>query len=98
MEVRQTSEFAHWLRNLRDRDAKGRIAVRLRRLSLGNFGDAKSLGRGLWELRIPHGPGYRVYFVRRGEKVVVLLCGGNKSRQAADIDRARLLAKDVASD
>lgn len=95
VEVRQTEVFEQWLLRLRDREAKARILIRIRRVSLGNFGDAKPVGEGVSELRIPYGPGYRVYYVRRGETTVFLLCGGDKSRQAADIERAKQLAKDL---
>lgn len=82
-----------WLDGLRDRWAKARIEVRLRRLSLGNPGDVKSVGDGILELRIDHGPGYRVYFMRRGVLLVLLLCGGDKSSQQKDIAQAKLIAE-----
>ena len=82
-----------WLDGLRDRGAKARIEVRLRRLSLGNPGDVKSVGDGILELRIDHGPGYRVYFMRRGVLLVLLLCGGDKSSQQKDIAQAKLIAE-----
>jgi putative addiction module killer protein len=94
IEVRQTVEFRDWLRDLRDRSAADRINARLIRLSYGLFGDAKFFD-GIGELRIDHGPGYRIYFARRGDTVVVLLCGGNKSSQKRDIRRAVLMAKEV---
>ena len=92
MEVRRLPTFDAWLRTLRDRMAIPRIVSRLSRLESGNFGDHRSVCGGVGELRIDHGPGYRVYFVRRGDVVVVLLCGGDKSSQARDIERARTLA------
>lgn len=92
MEVRRLPAFDAWLRTLKDRAAVVRIAARLSRLEGGKFGDHRSVGDGLGELRIDHGPGYRVYFVRRGELLVVLLCGGDKSSQKRDIDRAKALA------
>ena len=92
IEVRQTSEYADWYARLRDMKAKARIDVRIRRMSLGNLGDAKFFG-GIGELRIDHGPGYRVYFLKRGEALIILLGGGDKSSQASDI----ALAKAVAS-
>lgn len=95
IEVRQTEAFADWLRALRDRRAVARIAERLRRLALGNPGDVKPVGDGLSELRIDYGPGYRVYFVRRGESLVIVLCGGDKADQNRDIARAKALAKEI---
>ena len=93
--MRQTSEFGNWLRKLRDREAKARIALRLRRMSLGNFGDTKPVGEGVWELRIPCGPGYRIYYLRKADVLVILLYGGDKSRQAADIERAKSMGKEL---
>jgi putative addiction module killer protein len=90
-DVRSTQEFNDWLGGLRDRRAKARIAARLFGLAGGLVGDAKSLGKGLSELRIDEGPGYRVYFVRRGSTIIVLLCAGDKSSQTRDISRAREL-------
>jgi putative addiction module killer protein len=81
--------FREWLEGLRDRQARARIRVRLNRIRLGNFGDSKSVGGGVSELRIPHGPGYRVYFGRRGNTVVILLYGGDKKTQTKDIARAQ---------
>lgn len=93
VEVYQTedghSPFSEWLRGLRDRVAGARVRARLVRLRLGNFGDTSSFGGGLHELRIDHGPGYRVYFGRAGDRVVLLLCGGTKRTQSRDIERAR---------
>jgi putative addiction module killer protein len=77
--------FREWLEGLRDRQARSRIRVRLNRIRLGNFGDCKSVGGGVSELRIPHGPGYRVYFGRKGTTAVILLYGGDKSTQSGDI-------------
>lgn len=93
IEVRQTAVFESWFVKLRDVEAKARINVRIRRLSLGNFGDTKPVGGGVSELRIHYGPGYRLYFVRRGDELVILLNGGDKSGQDRDIARARELAK-----
>jgi putative addiction module killer protein len=95
IEVRQTTVYAEWFADLRDRQAKTRIDIRIRRLSLGNPGDVKPVGEGVSELRIPYGPGYRVYFVQRGEVLVVLLAGGNKSTQDRDIRTAKELARDL---
>ena len=94
MEVRQTDVFAAWFAGLRDREARARITVRIRRLSLGNPGDVKPVGHGVSEMRIDHGPGYRVYFVRRGD-TAVLLCGGDKRSQDRDVARAVALALEV---
>ena len=95
IEVRRTERFILWLNALRDARAVAKIAVRLKRLSDGAFGDVAPVGEGVSELRIHHGPGYRVYLVRRGDVVVILLCGGDKSTQARDIVAAKMLAKDV---
>ena len=92
IEVRQTEGYARGFASLRDQRAKARILARIRRLSVGNFGDTKSLAGGIGELRIDYGPGYRIYFARRGGALVILLTGGDKSRQQADIARARELA------
>lgn len=95
IELRRTAVFAAWLRGLRDRAAKARIEVRLDRLALGNPGDVRPVGEGISELRITYGPGYRVYYVQRGEVLVVLLCGGDKSTQSQDIERAKVLAQNL---
>jgi len=95
IEVRQTAEFAVWLNDLRDLQAVARIDIRIRRLSLGNPGDVKPVGEGVSELRIDYGPGYRVYFARRGMEIVVLLCGGDKRTQEQDIAAAKLLARQI---
>jgi putative addiction module killer protein len=94
-EIRRTDEFDGWLKELRDARAKARIAARIDRLALGNPGDVKPVGEGVSELRIAYGPGYRVYFVRRSEAVVVLLCGGDKASQDRDIARAKEIAGTV---
>ena len=94
IEVRQTAEFAEWVSALRDRRAADRITARVSRAADGNFGDVKYF-EGIGEMRIHYGPGYRVYFVRRGEALVVLLCGGDKDSQARDIRRAHDLAKEM---
>jgi putative addiction module killer protein len=93
IEVRRTQEFDGWLRRLGDEKAKARIASRIQRMRMGNPGDVKSLGSGLMEMRVAYGPGYRVYFVRQGAAIVVLLCGGDKRRQQQDIARARQLVE-----
>jgi putative addiction module killer protein len=95
VEVRKTKGFADWLNGLRDARAKARILVRLRRLSLGNFGDWKSVGSGVSELRVDYGPGYRIYLTREGSSVVILLAGGTKKSQSRDIKRAISLAQEL---
>lgn len=95
IEVRQTGDFSRWLRRLKDPDAVARIVGRVRRLEQGNPGDAKSVGKGVMEMRISYGPGYRVYYVHRGAVVVILLCGGDKRTQAQDIARAQQLAEEL---
>ena len=92
-EVRQTAVFRDWLADLRDAIAIKAIKRRLVRLQAGLFGDAKSVGGGVHELRVDHGPGYRVYFTRRDGMVLLILCGGDKASQADDITRAKGLAK-----
>ncbi len=94
VELIRSSTFDRWLAGLADRQARSRILVRLDRLAAGNPGDVKAVGSGISELRIDHGPGYRVYFMRRGSIVIVLLCGGDKSTQARDISEARRIASD----
>lgn len=95
IEVRQTLDFVEWLATLRDRSARLIIGCRIARLELGLFGDSKSVGGGVSELRVDHGPCYRVYFTRRGTMIVVLLCGGDKGDQVRDIVRARSLAGEL---
>lgn len=94
IEVRQTKTFADWLGGLRDTNAQLRIATRIARLEDGNPGDVKPVGEGISEMRINYGPGYRVYFVQHGRLVVILLCGGDKGSQSADIAKAKQLAKE----
>jgi putative addiction module killer protein len=94
-EVRQTEVFTAWFKGLKDRAARARITARIRRLSLGNPGDVKPVGQGVSEMRIDHGPGYRVYFVQRGETLIVLLCGGDKGSQSRDIAQALALAQEI---
>ena|ERR1700691_3913175 len=86
--------FGEWLAGLADRHAKARIADRIDRLSQGSFGDRKALGGRLFEMRIDWGPGYRIYYAMIGQTCVLLLCGGDKRRQASDIRRARDYFKD----
>ena len=95
LEVRQTATYSEWFSNLRDRAAKIRIDIRIRRLSVGNPGDVKPVGDGVSELRVNYGPGYRVYFVQKNGLYVVLLAGGDKSSQDQDIRQAKALARDL---
>ena len=94
-QIREADAYTGWFARLKDREARARILVRIRRLSLGNPGDAKPVGEGVSELRIDYGPGFRVYFVRRGEALIVLLGGGDKSTQASDIRAALALARTI---
>jgi putative addiction module killer protein len=94
-EVRKTDAFVRWLDGLRDVRARARVLVRIERVVAGNFGDSKQVGQGVSELRIDYGPGYRVYFTKRGQLIVILLVGGDKSGQKADIKTAIQLAKNL---
>ena len=93
IEIRQSSEYRKWFDGLRDVEVRARIDARLRRASLGNLGDVRSVGAGVSELRVPCGAGYRVYFTWQGESVILLLVGGDKSSQQRDIVRAHELAR-----
>lgn len=93
IQIRETDTYARWFRELRDVRARARINIRIRRMSLGNFGDVRPVGHGVSELRIDYGPGYRVYFVRRGETLVILLAGGSKRSQRRDISLALEMAE-----
>ena len=95
LEVRQTSAYSEWFADLRDRTAKVRIDIRIRRLSLGNPGDVKPVGEGVSELRVDHGPGYRVYFIQKADVYIVLLAGGDKSSQEKDIRNAKALVREL---
>jgi len=95
IEVRQTSTFAKWLKSLSDENAKARIAIRIRRVSLGNPGDVKPVGKGVSEMRVDYGPGYRIYFVKKGNAIVILLTGGDKRSQKKDIEAAITLAEEL---
>lgn len=94
-DVEQAPEFERWLGHLRDVSARAVIVRRIARVARGNLGDVRSVGEGVSELRIDHGPGYRVYLTRRGERLIVLLCGGDKDSQARDIARAKALAQET---
>ena len=93
LEIRKTQIFSNWLDNLRDLQGRARVMARIERLALGNPGDVAPAGEGVSELRIHYGPGYRVYFKRRGEQLIVLLAGGDKSTQTKDIELALDLAR-----
>lgn len=94
-QLAETDEFHHWLGSLVDRRAAARILDRIKRASNGNFGDAKAVGSGVSEMRIDYGPGYRVYFFRRGKELVILLCGGDKKSQKADIAKAVRMKEEI---
>ena len=94
-EVRQTKEFSKWLKKLKDVLAKVAIVRRLDRMKEGNFGDSKSVGSGVFELRVDVGKGYRVYFTNKNNRVVILLVGGDKSTQEEDIKTAKKMAEEV---
>ncbi|MHB8882689.1 MAG: type II toxin-antitoxin system RelE/ParE family toxin [Thermodesulfovibrionales bacterium] len=94
-EIRKTETYARWLDGLRDIHARARVLARVERLSTGNAGDVKPVGEGVSELRVNYGPGYRVYFTKRGRTVVILLAGGDKSTQAVDIKTALRLAQNL---
>ena len=93
--IRKTEAFRDWLKSLRDGVAQARIAKQIDRLALGNSGHSRSVGEGIVELKIDHGPGYQVYYVTRGSVLIVLLCGGDKSTQAIDIRRAKQIAAEI---
>lgn len=95
LEIRKTETYAQWIDNLRDLQARARVQVRIERLAAGNPGDVKAVGEGVSELRIDYGPGYRVYFTKRGRKIVILLAGGDKTTQAVDIKIALRLAHNL---
>ena len=95
LEVQETPEFKVWRTSLSDGRARSRIAGRIARVALGLVGDTKSVGGGVSELRIDHGPGYRLYFTRRGRTLVILLCGGDKGSQDRDIRRAQTMASSI---
>jgi putative addiction module killer protein len=95
IEIQQTETYMGWFESLRDRQARARIIIRIRRLAIGNPGDVKPVGQGVSELRINYGPGYRVYFVQRGEALIILLAGGDKRTQDRDIKTALELAQEL---
>ena len=91
-EIRRSSVYKKWLKKLKDREAIARIDTRVRRLAAGNPGDVKSAGEGISEMRIDYGPGYRVYYKDTGKEIIILLCGGDKTTQEADIAKAKEIA------
>ncbi len=95
IEIRKTEVFVEWLDSLKDIHARARVLVRIARLAAGNPGDVKPVSEGVSELRIDYGPGYRVYFKKRGRELVILLAGGDKSTQTRDIKKALRLAKEL---
>ena len=96
IEVRKTAAFVQWLDGLRDIRARARVQARIERLTSGNPGDVEPVGEGVSELRINYGPGYRVYFKKRGRELIILLAGGDKNTQAKDIKSALRLARDLS--
>jgi len=94
-EIQKTDKFDGWLLGLADQKAKAKIASRIERLGLGNPGDVKPVGEGVSEMRVPHGPGYRVYYKQTGKTIVLLLCGGDKSTQEKDIKQAKEIAAEL---
>lgn len=95
IEILQTEYYRKWFDKLKDRNARARIDIRLRRLSLGNPGDVKSVGEGILELKIDYGPGYRVYFTKKGDRLIILLAGGDKTTQAEDILKAKMVVHEI---
>ena len=98
IELVETDEFQRWIRRLRDESAHDRINARLARLRRGHLGDVRPVGDGVSEMRINYGPGYRIYFVREGMTIVVLLCGGDKDSQTRDIRLAKRMAAEWRAD
>jgi putative addiction module killer protein len=96
-EIRETETYKKWFSKLADSKANYRILVRIKRLASGNPGDVKPVGEGVSELRINYGPGYRVYYKDTGKEIIILLCGGDKSTQDADIKKAKELAKEYTN-
>ncbi|MBI5121987.1 MAG: type II toxin-antitoxin system RelE/ParE family toxin [Rhodospirillales bacterium] len=94
IEIFVSDEFADWFEGLKDRQARARIQARIDRAVLGNLGDSAPVGDGISEMRVHYGPGYRVYFMQQGNRLIVLLCGGDKGSQVKDIQKAKRIAKD----
>lgn len=95
IEICQTPQYSKWFKSLRDHNARARINIRIRRLSLGNPGDVKPVGEGISELRIDYARGYRVYYLEQGNEYILLLLGGDKSSQDEDIAKAKALARQL---
>ena len=95
IEIRETEVYKKWFSTIKDRKTKSVIDVRIRRVSLGNFGDVEPVGKGVSELKIDYGPGFRVYFLNQRDIIVILLCGGEKSTQSKDIKKAQELAQRI---
>lgn len=95
LEIREPEGFSDWLQTVKDARTKAKIAARIRRLSFGNAGDVAPIGSGLSELRLHHGPGYRIYFVRHGSTLIILLGGGTKRTQSKDIAKAQSMAAEL---
>lgn len=95
--VLQTATFRRWLLSLEDERARARVAQRIKRAEMGNLGDIRLVGRGVLEMRVDYGPGYRVYCARRNRLLVLLLCGGDKKTQSADIKRAQRMVQEIGS-
>ncbi|MDR3123228.1 MAG: type II toxin-antitoxin system RelE/ParE family toxin [Treponema sp.] len=93
--IRETEQFKTWIRGLKDRVTQAIINARIRRISGGHFGDSKPVGGGVSELRVDYGPGFRVYFTQRGQEIIILLCGGDKSTQSGDIKAAKQIAQNL---
>ena len=98
IDIIETAEFSKWLLKLKDKTAKQKISLRVQRLAFGNPGDVKPVGEGVSELRIPYGPGYRVYYTQRGNVLIILLCGGDKSTQSKDIKKAKAMLPELEED
>ena len=96
--IKKTNHFDRWIIKIKDIRAKAKILARLRRVEIGNLGDYKALGESLFEIRIDHGPGYRIYFCKRKGVVIVLLIGGDKSTQIKDIEKARRIIEEIGEE
>jgi len=95
IEIKKTETFEKWIRNLRDKNAVAKINIRIKRIQLGNYGDVKFIGDGISEIRIDYGPGYRIYFCKIENIIVLLLSGGDKSSQPKDIAKAKSIKKSL---